>query len=109
MFDFRWHGDLNKLLHDSRREMPECCGRTGGQGENRHATGEASRGMVCDWPEVYRLPDLFFSSRTLNSSSVPKTWPLRVPGIKVSFSISPFFPLAMVTLFTSRVRPSARS
>src|ERR1700730_499913 len=45
--------------------------------------------------------------------SVPTTWPWRVPGISVSGSSSvrpDLVPvLAMVTRFTSRVRPTARS
>ena len=56
----------------------------------------------------YFSPALFWS-RALKSSSVPTTWPLRVPGIMVLSSMCPDFALAMVMLLTSSVRPRARS
>src|SRR5229473_4444402 len=51
----------------------------------------------------------FWPLPSVNRFSLPTTLPCNVPGMNVSLSTSPCLASAMVTRFTSRVRPTARS
>src|SRR6266851_4863561 len=76
---------------------------------NLPAFGKCGIVTYC-WPEAPEVAVVeFAASSFLKSASVPTTLPLRVPGIKLSFSGTPDLASAMVTRLGSRVRPMARS